>query len=203
MVVPIILAAGASRRMGTLKALLPFNSATCLERVLTACKGGGAAPAIVVLGSEHAAVTDRVSLREHRVVVNPDRERGQTSSLLVGLSVLPKQSDGFLIFPVDYPLVSAAHVQTLLRHFEQRPADIDIVAYSVDGRRGHPVAVSSRLLPEFLALSVDGSARTVLNAIPTRVSYIASDDPGLISDMDSPDDYQRLLQMSRQAKSER
>jgi len=201
MVVPIILAAGASRRMGTIKALLDFDGNTCLERVLVACRDGGAAPAIVVLGPEHDAVRSRVPLQGHRVVINPDRERGQTSSLLVGLSVLPADATGFLIFPVDHPLVTASQVRTLLQAFEQRPSGTDIVSYSVAGRRGHPIAVSTRLVPEFVALPADGSARAVINAVPSRVFYIPSDDPGLVSDMDTPDDYKRLLEISRQAES--
>jgi len=189
--------------MGAIKALLDFDGSTCIERVLIACRDGGTAPPIVVLGPEHDTVTERLLLRDHRVVINPNRERGQTSSLLVGLSVMPKDADGFLIFPVDHPLVTAAHVQSLLQNFAQRSQGTDIVAYSVAGKRGHPVAVSTRLLPEFLALPSDGSARTVLNAIAARVFYMASNDPAVISDMDTPDDYRRLLAFSRQANSGR
>jgi molybdenum cofactor cytidylyltransferase len=143
--------------------------------------------------------------RPARLVINHAPELGQTSSLRAGLSVLPPSAEGFLIYPVDHPLVTAADVGRLIDAYvdviartQERPA---LVAPSFAGRRGHPVVVDAALAPAILALPEGGSAREVLRAHAGRSHFVTFDDDRVLMDMDTPDAYEacrlRLLKAPR------
>lgn len=186
----VILAAGASRRMGRVKALLPFRGETILDRLI-GLYGRFAAPVIVVLGHHEAAIRQGI-LRgcEAEFAVNPDPERGQLSSLQCGLRLAP----GDVMFsPVDFPAVEEDTVAGLVREFVQHPA-APLVAPSHAGKHGHPVLIRAAVKAELLALSPDGdTARTVLHRHGPAARYLVVDDPGVTTDIDSAEDYEQLL----------
>src|SRR5690242_15293299 len=105
---PIILAAGASSRMGRPKALLEFDGRRCLELALSAV--GGYGTPIVVLGPNHEEVRAAVALDEVRIAYNLRVESGQTASLKAGLALLPPEAEAFFFLPVDLPLLTPADV---------------------------------------------------------------------------------------------
>ena len=139
MIVPVILAAGASSRMGRPKALCDFDGRTCIELALDACRQASLAPPIVVLGFQAATIRRRVRFGNATVVMNEGAERGQTSSLKAGLSALPDHAEAFLLYPVDFPLVCAAELGLLVTAWRARSSGRRIFIPSHDGRRGHPV----------------------------------------------------------------
>src|SRR5438067_8801497 len=102
-VIPIVLAAGASSRMGRPKALLDFDGRTALALALEAM--AGLAPPIIVLGPNRPEIEARVNLSGARVAINPDVSRGQSASLRAALAMLPLEGEAFVFMPVDYPLV--------------------------------------------------------------------------------------------------
>jgi molybdenum cofactor cytidylyltransferase len=194
-VAAVVLAAGASSRMGRPKALLDFDGTPCVARVLGACREGGAGEVVVVTSPSGREV--RALCGGTIEAVNPHPERGMLSSLRAGLAVLPAAAAGFLIFPVDYPVVPAREVRRLIDAFWARTPGQRIFIPSFDHRRGHPVLVDAGLAAEFLALPAESSARTVIAAHEPEIVYVQADDDRVLMDMDTPEDYQRCLERSR------
>jgi len=184
----IILAAGASSRMGSPKALLEYRGETFagrLVRVLSkVCN-----PVIVVLGYHAAAIRERVTAT---VVINPDPDRGQLSSLQCALAAVPPDADGFLFTPVDCPTVDEKTLADLVRILGK--CNDAIVIPRFEGRRGHPVCVSRSLMPAFLSLAPTEQTRNVVNQHADRVIYFDVIDPGVLADIDDPEAYRALAQ---------
>jgi molybdenum cofactor cytidylyltransferase len=193
MIIPIILAAGASSRMGRLKALCDFDGRTCLELALDACREGRLAAPIVVLGFQAETIQRLVRLGDATVVMNESAERGQTSSLKAGLSLLPDGAEAFLLYPVDFPLVSAAELGLLVTAWRARSSGQRIFIPSHDRRRGHPVLFDATLRDAFMQLTDEAPARAVVDAYRDRISYVECATPYVLIDMDTPDDYARCL----------
>lgn len=196
MIVPVILAAGASIRMGRPKALVDFDGQTCLELALAAC--GHLRTPIIVLGHAADEVPLRIDLARTRIIVNQDYERGQTSSLKAGLRALPPEAKAFLLFPVDHPLVRRIEVDRLVaasRSRDYAAKKIFIPSYNL--RRGHPVLFHAAIKEEFLGLPDDAPARVIINHRPERIAHIDMDGPEVLLDMDTPEDYDRCLQTYR------
>jgi len=194
-VAAVVLAAGASSRMGRPKALLDFDGTPCVARVLAACQSGGAAEIVLVTSPAGAEVR---ALGAGAIdAINEHPERGMLSSLQAGLRRLPAMA-GFLIFPVDFPLVPAPEVRRLIDAFGARSAGQRIFVPSYDRRRGHPVLVESGLAVEFLALPPESTARAVMSAHEHEIAYVQAADDRVLMDMDTPEDYERCLERSRQ-----
>jgi molybdenum cofactor cytidylyltransferase len=194
--VPILLAAGASSRMGRPKALLDFDGKTTLQLALEAVRGF--AKPIVVLGPNHPEIRARVALGHVRVMLNLDVDSGQTASLKAALAILPEDVEGFFFMPVDFPLVRAADVARLVDAYRAEPDPAkSIFIPSHDLKRGHPVLCRRELAAEFLALPPEGSARDVVNRVNSRVAYVIYPEAYVLMDMDTPEDYVRCLEAYR------
>jgi molybdenum cofactor cytidylyltransferase len=184
----LILAAGESRRMGFPKALLDFRGETFLDRLIrifSAC----CSPVIGVLGADAERI--RAGLRaaaSARIVVNPDFQVGQITSMQCGLRAVPPDARGVLFTLVDHPNPGDATIRALVA------ADAPIVIPRYQGRRGHPIWFSRDLVPEFLALPAASSARTVLERYSGDIRYLDGDDPGILDDVDDPEAYRRLTE---------
>lgn len=189
MIAGIILAAGASQRMGTPKALLEIQGETFLVR-LARVLGSVCDSVTVVLGNHVDQIRPRVPARV-RVVVNPDPERGQLSSLQTALAGL--DADGFAFVPVDCPAVAEQTAAKLAEAFRGRDAATRFVIPRMGGKRGHPVFATHGIAGELLALPPTGEARAVVHKYVSRTQYVDVDDPGIFADVDTPEAYQRLL----------
>jgi molybdenum cofactor cytidylyltransferase len=191
--VPIILAAGASTRMGTPKALCDFDGRSCLQLALDACREAGLARPIVVLGFWAAEISARVPLGAATIHRNALAHHGQTSSLKVGLQALPARAQAFLLYPVDFPLLTAEDLRPLLAAWRARRHDQRIFIPSHTHRRGHPVLFDATLRGNFLALDVAAPARAVVDARADEIVYVENDTPYVLMDMDTPQDYVRCM----------
>lgn len=180
----IILTGGSSRRMGRIKALLPLDGETFLDRQIRLLEPH-CSPVVVVVG-EHAAEIEAGKLRPALTVINPHPERGMLSSLQCGLAALPKDVDAFLFTPVDLPRISKETVEQLAHAVGSAP----IVIPRCHGRRGHPVLMDASLRPELLAAS--GSPRDVIERHASQVRYLEVDDDGILVDVDTPEEYAAL-----------
>jgi molybdenum cofactor cytidylyltransferase len=185
----LILAAGESRRMGSPKALLEFRGETFLDRLI-GLFSRHCSPVVTVLGAHGESV--RAGLRragEALLVENPDFRLGQLSSMQCGLRALPSEAEGVLFTPVDHPAVAPATLGALLG--ANAAAPLRIPRYG--GQRGHPIWFSQSLISEFLALPVTSAARDVVARHAGEIAYIDVDDPGILTNVDDPDAYRRLL----------
>jgi molybdenum cofactor cytidylyltransferase len=186
----IILAAGASSRMGTPKALLDYRDETFVGRLVRVL-GESCTPVIVVLGY-HSDVICQQLPPAAKMAINPDPSRGQLSSLQTGLTALPADADGFAFIPVDCPAVDADTVAKLARAFERRGPSTLLVIPRQSGRRGHPVFAARAIADELLALPPTAEAREVVHAHVERTEYVDVDDAGIFTDIDDPEGYRRL-----------
>ncbi len=193
MIIPLVLAAGRSERMGSPKALLDFGGRLAIEVILDLCRRASLAAPVVVLGHEPARVQAALPSAGLTVVENPDYARGQSSSIQAGMKALPKGAEGFLLWPVDMPLVADATVAALLAVWEKRPAEKQIVVPMRTGRRGHPAIYGAAVFPEFMRLRPDEPGHAVIRKDPARVLEIPVDDPWVLFRMDTPEEYQVAL----------
>jgi molybdenum cofactor cytidylyltransferase len=179
----VILAAGGSTRMGRDKAMLLAgpDGATFVDAIQKTLRaaGVGVIRVVVAPGRERADRHD---------VVNPDPAAGMLSSIHCGLRSLPGELEGVIVWPVDHPLVSTSTVVRLIDAFRGSGAPVVVPSYR--GRRGHPVLFAPRVLPELMAADPSFGARSIVHAHADRVE-LAIDDAGVVSDIDTPADYER------------
>lgn len=185
----ILLAAGESRRMGYPKPLLRLGDRTFVEAIVIAMLE--VLPRVVVVIGAHA---DRVraaipSDPRISVVFNPNFERGQLSSIKAGLGALQDPDAAALIHLSDHPMVLPATFRALLDEHARSGKPIVVARYH--GRRGHPVFFARPLFKELLAAPEDRGAKAVVDADPERVAYASVDDPGVVLDLDTPEDLER------------
>lgn len=176
--------------MGRPKALLEYHGATFLDTAIGLF--ARCSPVIVVLGAEAGEIRE-CARRDATFVVNPDSARGQITSMQCGLRAVPPEAGGVLFTLVDHPAVSAATIDALLDG--AGGALLRVPRYN--GKRGHPIWFSRELIPEFLALDKSGAARDVVRRHADDTEFLDLDDPGILSDVDTPPDYGALMGRNR------
>jgi molybdenum cofactor cytidylyltransferase len=188
----IILSAGASSRMGRPKALLPYREGTFLEHLIEVTRDPRIGVTRVVLGAGAEVIRTIAKLDPSVVVLNPEWELGQLSSIRAGLRSLEGiDADGIVLCPVDHPLVSARLVSDLVDRFYQDKKLIVLPTYN--GRRGHPVIFSKALFGELLAAPEDKGARSVVWAHAADVMAIPTDEEGVVLNLNDPDMLKRAI----------
>ncbi len=188
---PIVLAAGASSRMGRPKALLDIGGRAALDCVLDTAAAAGLGRAVVVLGSDADAVEKGSGAGRATLVRNADWAKGMTSSVQAALRVLPAGAEGFLVWPVDLPFVRAETVAELAMRFWilRQNRRLPIVLPKA-GRRGHPVLFDRAYAAEILALKVEEAPRAVVDRHAEQVEEIPAGEE-TVRDLDTPEDYAR------------
>ena len=178
--------------MGRPKALLAAGDRTFVRRVLDTLREGGVSLAAVVVRAAIAQpVTREVELAGFgRVLVNPHPDRGQLSSLLVGLDAVDGEDvDAVLVTLVDVPLVKPETVASLL--LRTRAASAPILRAVHGGRHGHPVIFKRGVFAALRAADLAIGAKAVLRT--HQVEDVEVADAGVFVDVDTPDDYGRLI----------
>lgn len=189
MIAGIILAAGASSRMGSPKALLEYQGETFVNRLVRVLSSV-CDRVIVVVGYHAAEIGGRV--QGATVVVNPDPSRGQLSSLQTGLRAAPEDAEAVLFTPVDSPSVEAPTIARVVEAFRSRDENTLLVIPRFHGKRGHPVCAAREVIAEFLDLPATGRAKEIVNRHEARTLYLEVDDPGVLADIDDPEAYRKL-----------
>lgn len=182
--------------MGTPKAALVLDGKTFVARVVDTLRAGGVGDVVVVTGEAEDATARALGAKERVALLrNPEPERGQLSSLKVALRHLATAAPEVelaVVALVDHPAVRATTVSALIEAVRATPpAAIALPTHA--GRRGHPVLFAHAVWDELLATPDDLGARAVVRAEPARVREVAVDDPGILLDVDTPDDLARLL----------
>lgn len=185
----IVLAAGESRRMGTGKLTLPFGDSTVLETVLQGLCDAGLEEITVVLGFRQEEITPLLSGMNVGTVVNPHPEQGMLSSIQCGIRNLRNDTEAFLVVPGDQPQLEVATIHALLHSTLVSNKSLFIPTYA--GKRGHPLLVRTCWTADILALSLDGGLNRFVAAHPEAVEETPCASPGVLEDLDTPEDYTR------------
>jgi CTP:molybdopterin cytidylyltransferase MocA len=188
----VVLAAGASTRMGRPKALLPLDESTYVESVCRSLSAGGADPLIVVLGADADPIRGAVDGLDAEVVLNLDWEQGMLSSLQAAIRVLERSADAeaLLMALVDLPRIRAATVAALIDGWRRSRAPV--VVPRCRGKKGHPVVIGRALWSELLSADPSGGARPVLARYAEQSAAVDVDDPWILQDADTPAEHRRM-----------
>lgn len=195
----IILAAGLSRRMGTVKSLLPFGDALLLDRVIDNAHQSELASLIVVLGHEAERVRESIDFKESRVIFNPDYRMGQSSSLRAGLGAVPDDSDGAMFLLGDQPFVGSKIIDGLIRAFKEQPSHLIIPTWC--GKRGNPVLAHRSIFHMIRGITGDTGARVLFHSLKEQMREVEVADPGIHLDVDTIEDYRKLSRIAGRISS--
>jgi molybdenum cofactor cytidylyltransferase len=189
MIPAIVLAAGASTRMGRPKALLQAGRGTFIRAILDTLRDGGVRDAVVVVRAGDVAVIAEVARSGFgRSVTNSRADEGQLSSLIAGLDAIEGPAvDAALVTLVDVPLIAASTVRLLLARAAVSAAPVLRAVHQ--GRHGHPVIFKRCLFDALRQADPAAGAKAVLRA--NTIENVEVPDPGVTEDIDTPEDYTR------------
>jgi CTP:molybdopterin cytidylyltransferase MocA len=197
MISGIVLAAGASSRMGQAKAALPLGDTgeTVVSRVVRTLMAAGLPKVVVVAGAHIDAVRRAMGVTDAarvRVVEHPGWEQGQLSSLLAGLAAIEDPLlEAALVTLVDVPLVAPATVAAVISAW--RASGAPIVRPARGDRHGHPVIFDRAVFNDLRRANPGVGAKSVFAAYRDRIVNVEVEDSGAFEDIDTPEDYQRLV----------
>jgi len=189
----VILAAGASSRMGQDKALLQYDGrsflAGAIQLLQNACDF-----VIVVAGKNIDLLRPVVYQNSAYLVLNPQPEIGQFSSLRLGLqAVLDRGRDAACVTLVDRPPAQSNTLQTLKTHFLlSSPETTWAVVPQFEGKHGHPVIFAREMIEVFLRANPSSNARDIEHRHQDRIEYLDVDDPRVVLNINTPEDYSAL-----------
>lgn len=189
-VAAIILAAGASTRMGEPKLLLTHQGVPLVRRAVETAVGGGCTDVVVVLGANHEQYRPQLQGTPARLLHNPEFSQGMSSSIRVGIEALADDARAAIIMLADQPFIDRGVIKRLISTYVTSKAKIVACAY--DGVHGAPVLFDRALFLELLLLEGDQGARHVLTIYPRNVTTIEIS-PNAATDIDTPEDARRLL----------
>ena len=187
-VAAVVLAAGESSRMGRPKPLLPLGNETFLGYLLRQLRASRVARTVVVLGHRPDVILEAMPEIAPISVINERYALGQLSSLLVALDALGEAPDAILLCLADHPFVDARVIDRLIDIHEQtrRP----IVVPTFEGRRGHPTLFARSVFGELRSAALDQGARSVVRAHAEDLLEVPIDEPGILADVDTPEQYE-------------
>lgn len=206
----LVLAAGASSRMGEPKVALEIDGAPMLTRVLRALKAGGCSPTYVVVGAPHDALAARLAEAEDATVVhNHEPSRGMLSSLQVGLASLDAlaQVTAVAVALVDQPHLRARTVRDVLDAYARGDAPIvrPWIATPTGPRHGHPYVLARDVWPAviaavdppegmrsiFASFADSPSSAGAPSGVGGSIARVEVADPAILEDLDTPEDLPR------------
>lgn len=190
MISAIILAAGQSRRMGQPKMLLPWGQLTVIEQVIRTFRGAGIEDILVVTGGTRELVEKVIEPYPVQKIYNSNYEAGEMlSSLQLGLRALSDQVRATLIGLGDQPQVQERTVRLVCEAYRESQSSLVVPSFQM--RRGHPWLVATPLWNEVLKLEPPESPRDFLNRHATDIHYVEVDTSSVLTDLDTPEDYQK------------
>jgi molybdenum cofactor cytidylyltransferase len=195
MVPAIVLAAGASSRMGRPKALLPIDGRPAVEVVCATLAAARVDDIVVVVGRHAAEIRAGADLRGARIVENPTWERGRTSSVQTGIAAIAPAAEWTLLALVDMPFVRRSTVRALLDAAAKAAAEDEVIVPVAKGAFGHPIVLRRALFPRIAALGGDDPLHLVVRG--ARRVEVPVDDEGVLIDLDTPDDLVRVRKTPR------
>lgn len=189
----VIVAAGTSSYMTDFKPMLKMGRTTLIKRIISTLKQAGADPILVVTGSnadqleKHISRMGVICLRNERYT-----ETQMFESARIGLEYLHDKCDRILFTPSDIPLFSVQSVYKLLN----TSAEISCPIHK--GIQGHPLLISSDIVPLLLTYTGEGGIRGAIRHSGKKITKVPVEDDGVLMDIDTLEDYEKLLYQYRE-----
>ncbi len=193
----IILAAGSSTRMGTQKLLLPYEGSTMIERVVDNVLGSVIEKAVVVLGADNARITEIIAHKPVKIILNPKPEKGMLSSVMCGIEAIPEDANAVLIYLGDQPNIPPAITNAVVKAYNDALSGIVIPVHH--HRRGHPLLVDMKYRRDISRLDLEEGLRSLMHLFPEDVLEVDVDEPGILVDIDTREDYSKALKKAGDA----
>jgi molybdenum cofactor cytidylyltransferase len=187
----VVLAAGGSRRLAQPKQLLTWRGEPFIRHVVRVGLEAGLKPLIVVVGANGDRIQEAVQDYPVTVIHNPDWADGQSTSVQAGIGAVPAEAGSAVFLLADQPHLPVEYLRQVIEHHHQTLAPV--VAPRVQGKRANPVLFDRKAFPAFASLAGDVGGRAVIERFP--VEWVEWDDPTVLLDVDTQDDYQRLLEL--------
>src|SRR5579863_10348414 len=191
----IVLAAGHSRRMGRPKLLLPFGTSTVIARMLSLLSRPEIAAILVVIRPDdeplRAAVAAGGAIPLQPAVPPPEmRDSIEYALRHLETHFQPRAADGWILAPADHPLLDQSVIDRMLAVWRNSSESILVPVHG--GRRGHPTIFPCGLIPDVYSLPADQGLNSLLARHAAIIEQVEVDSPGVIADLDTPEDYARL-----------
>ena len=188
----IILAAGESKRFGKPKQLLDWKGKPFVKQVAETAIRAGLSPVIVVTGSNAKIVENAVRDLDVKIIHNENWQSGQGLSIAAGVRSLPENIGSAIFLLADQPQVGADILHALIKSHAQNLPSI-LAPLVLEERRANPVLFDRVTFPDLLQLTGDVGGRAIFDK--HRVEYLPWHDDALLLDVDTPDDYERLVNL--------
>ncbi len=197
----VIPAAGLSRRMGEPKLLLNLAGKTVIERLLNALDHPQiTSRSVVVRSSDRPLQAEVTRLKGSLVIpaVDPPDMRASVAAAIESIEkqYAPDDSDGWLLVPADHPVLDRQLIETVLDCWKVNPSRI--LVPRCGQRRGHPTLFRWSLAREVARIPADRGLNWLLREFSNEVTELPVESTAAITDLDTPDDYQRLLREWRE-----
>jgi len=189
----IVLAAGESRRMGSPKMMLPFNRTTVIGQVIENVLAAGKIDTLVITGAERDEIMKAINRYPVQHSYNENYSSGMLSSVQCGFAFLPDDCHAALIMPGDQPMISTREITKVIEAWKASGKGIVMPAY--DGKRGHPLVVDMKYRAEVLSLPEEEGLRALAARHPDDVLEAETDDPSVLRDIDTREDYLNELKI--------
>ncbi len=188
----LVLGGGLSSRMGSPKLILPLGDETVVEKVIGLFRQARVNEIVVVLGHGAQTVLPHLANSGSKWVINDEYRSGMFSSVRKGAAAIAGKCRGFFVLPADMPLVKPDTLKTLMAAFGEEGKLVFRPCHN--GRHGHPPLISSSLIPAILEFPGAGGLRAFFARLERSVADIECDDPGILEDLDTPEDYRRACE---------
>ncbi|PLS05819.1 nucleotidyltransferase family protein [Neobacillus cucumis] len=196
----VVLAAGISSRMGKFKPLLPIDGKPMLEVVLTRVLSFPFQEVIAVVGYKEHELREAIHVEDERLnwIINGHFLEGLSSSIKAAINYFNNVTSGVLVFLGDQPLLKASTIDQILKvSIEKGIAQSKcIIQPTYNGTPGHPVFISSSMLPYLKTITGDQGAKPIFKFADQHI-YVSVDDEGTILDVDTKHDYQNIIANSK------
>ncbi len=191
----IILAAGESKRMGFQKMLLQFNGMTMIERVIGNVTQSDVDETLVVLGSARDDILKLDIKAPVTYCYNDNYRKGMLSSVICGFRQLPEDFEAVLVFQGDQPLISPEVINKVIGEYRSSGKGIAIPV--CEKRRGHPLLVDRKYKDEIEKLDAREGLRSLAYQYSDDVHEVVTDDPAILRDFDTYEDYEKEINQKR------
>jgi CTP:molybdopterin cytidylyltransferase MocA len=189
----VILAAGSGKRIGVPKAFLQLHDHSFIEEICCRLKEAGILKLLIVTTPDQEKRFKEFDLPEHETVLNLSPEKGQFSSVRLGVHAVAGDTEGVMFIPVDHPAVGVETFMSLI-HIWQEGGKREIIIPSFQESPGHPVIIPGILFDKIEKASQKATLRDIILKHKDLVREVPVTDSGVVTNINTLEDYENLLE---------